>query len=85
MNICDSGEAKINPVKEILCSYAKQVLFTGLGFLLNGVQNIFLPWLYVLYILLKVVYRIPKGCHILKMIFHSYSPGMKSSCAAFKS
>lgn len=86
MNICDSGEAKINPVKKILCSYAKQVLFTGLGFLLKGVQNLFLPWLYVLlYILLKVMYTIPKGCHIVKMIFHSYSPGMKSSYAAFKS
>lgn len=86
MNICDSGEAKINPDKEILCSYAKLVLFTGLGFLLEGVQKVVLPWIYVLlYLLLKVTYTIPKGCHILKMIFHIYSPGMKSSCAAFKS
>lgn len=38
MNICDSGGAKINPIKEILCSYAKQVLFTGLSFVLKGVQ-----------------------------------------------
>lgn len=71
-NICDSREAKINLFKEILGSYAKQVLFTGLGFLLKGVQNVFLPWLYaLLYISLKVMYTMPKGCHILKMIFHS--------------
>lgn len=38
MNICDSGGAKINPVEEILCSYAKQVLFTGLSFVLKEVQ-----------------------------------------------
>lgn len=52
MNICDTGEAKINPVKEILCSYTKQVLLTGLGFLLKGVQNVFLPsfmWYYIYY------------------------------------
>lgn len=38
VNICDSGGAKINPVKEILCSYAKQVLFTGFSFVLKGAQ-----------------------------------------------
>lgn len=49
-NICDSGEAKINPFKEILGSYAKQVLFTVLGFLLKGAQNVFLPYFVCYYI-----------------------------------
>lgn len=48
MNICDSGGAKINPVKEIRCSYAKQVLFTGLSCVLKGAQCLPTPASYVI-------------------------------------
>lgn len=39
----------------------------------------------IIYITESNVCNTNRVFHILKMIFHSYSPGMKSDCAAFKS